>query len=221
MDNTKTINSGVGDDLYYQTHYLSRVWNDYLWIVDKAKQLSVKGKVVDLGCGVGYLVEAFHNSGYECVGIEGAEAGVKIAQSRNSELKIFHQMLSEKLPFEDNSVQIVILNQVIEHLESSVQQNCISEAYRILAKGGLILVYSPSKYNLDEQKADATHINLLSPTELSVLLRSNGFHSLIVLSKELIYLWDGGKIIKKITNKLYRIIKPERLMAHASFAAYK
>jgi SAM-dependent methyltransferase len=215
------MNSGIGDKGYYQTYYSTRSWKDYLWLVNQAQNLSAEGTIVDLGCGAGFLVEAFSNSGYECIGIEGSEAGVKIARLRNAKLNIIHQPLSDKLPFPDNSIQTIILNQVIEHLESAVQEKCISEAYRILSKRGVIIIHAPSKYNIKERKADPTHINLLSPSELSVLLKSKGFHSLIELNPALIYILGEGGIAKKIINKIYNIFKFERLLANASFAAYK
>jgi len=215
------MNSGVADDLYYEKDYLARDWTNYLWLVSQAKSLSTQGKVVDLGCGLGFLVEAFNNSGYECIGVEGSEAGVRIAKSRNKDLNIIHQMLSERLPFQDNSVQIVILYQVIEHLESAVQKKCISEAYRILNKGGVIIIHAPSKYNIKEWNDDPTHINLLSLSELSVLLKSSGFHSFIELNSALLYILGEGRIAKKIINKIYRVFKPQWLLANSSLAAYK
>jgi len=54
--------------------------------------------------------------------------------------------LEERLPFEDNSVDEIILNHVLEHLGQStkVYFNVWKELYRVLKDGGLILITVPS-----------------------------------------------------------------------------
>jgi SAM-dependent methyltransferase len=49
----------------------------------------------------------------------------------------------EHLPYEDNSFDVILLNEVIEHVEDDYAT--IREAYRVLAPGGSIVVYAPNR----------------------------------------------------------------------------
>ena len=49
----------------------------------------------------------------------------------------------EELPYGDESFDVVLLNEVIEHVEDDRQT--IREAYRVLAPGGHLVVYAPNR----------------------------------------------------------------------------
>ena len=50
----------------------------------------------------------------------------------------------EKIPLQDKSVDCVIMTAVLEHLNNP--ENIIKEAFRILNKGGILLLTTPSIY---------------------------------------------------------------------------
>ena len=217
----QNINKGLGNFDYYETYYSSRDWKVYKWLLNQIIQFSNPGKILDVGSGAGYLLEACQNWDWTAIGLEGSIDGITKMKLRNPDLNAINCMLSEKFPFNEQTFQTVIINQVIEHLEDNVQINCLNESYRVMKRGGTIIVHSPSKYNLAEKNADATHINLLAPSELKSLLVNAGFHSLIDLNNARLYTLGDNLLSKWVINTLYRFSKSEKMLATASFIAYK
>jgi SAM-dependent methyltransferase len=214
------MNSGVGPEGYFEQYYLSRDWRFYKSILSRIVAASEPGPILDLGAGCGYIVEACHRWGLSCVGLEGSENAVEIAHRRCPEIDIRQFLLSDPFPFEDNFFATVILNQVIEHLESSVADSCIREIYRVLRLGGALIIFSPSRFNKYEKRDDPTHINMYSPKELRDLLNSKGFTDIIQDDSPLPIL-GHNRLGRLIVLKLFRITHWERLSATANCVAYK
>lgn len=99
-----------------------------------ADNLIEKGPVLDLGCGDGIFLEFLKNKGINGIGLDISERAVELAKSRGLDCRIFD--LGEKLPFEDNSFETVILIDTLEHL--FMPQEILKEIHRV-AKGYLIL----------------------------------------------------------------------------------
>jgi SAM-dependent methyltransferase len=53
---------------------------------------------------------------------------------------------AEKLPLPDESQRVVLLQSVLEHVDSPRQ--AIAEAYRVLAPGGILFVYTTNRYRI-------------------------------------------------------------------------
>ena len=157
-------NIGIAPAGYHEHYYSDRDWHAYTEILARVVRHSRPGPILDLGAGCGYLVEAAIRWGFTSVGLEGSTAAVEIAKKRAPDLDIKQHLLSEGLPFEANTFQTVVLNQVVEHLEPATLQHTLSEAFRVLQPTGMILVTSPSCFNIAELKADPTHINLMAPS---------------------------------------------------------
>jgi SAM-dependent methyltransferase len=175
------MNRGKGNLDYYLKHYVDRDIKDYEWLWNDVKPFYNGGKVLDLGCGIGLFLKYLKTQNIDCIGIEGSEYVRSLV--KNSEINIIIQDLKEKLPFNDGEISVVVLNQVIEHLESDTQLKLINEVFRVLKKGGVFFIYAPSCYNLKEKFADKTHINMPSPWMLKRKLKAAGFT--IVLNKNI------------------------------------
>lgn len=102
-------------------------------------------RALDIGCGpVPLLVQELIESGFDAHGIEPVESMRKRAQQfLNDESKIVDGC-SEKIPFEDNSQNIVFLNGVLEHVDSPVKT--LNEIYRVLAPRGIVYISTTNKY---------------------------------------------------------------------------
>jgi ubiquinone/menaquinone biosynthesis C-methylase UbiE len=95
-------------------------------------------KVLDIGCGIGTYVRAFHRFSNEIYGIDVDVDRVKSAEGLN-----VLAAAAEHLPFEDGTFDIVFLNEVIEHVNDDTE--ALREAYRILKSGGVIIIYAPNR----------------------------------------------------------------------------
>ncbi|MHC1726020.1 MAG: bifunctional 2-polyprenyl-6-hydroxyphenol methylase/3-demethylubiquinol 3-O-methyltransferase UbiG [Syntrophobacteraceae bacterium] len=102
-------------------------------------ELQLPGKrVLDLGCGGGFLAEEFARDGFAVTGIDPAdrslEAARKHAADNNLEID-YREGKGEALPFSDGSFDIVACCDVLEHVDDL--SLVIREAARALKAGGV------------------------------------------------------------------------------------
>lgn len=99
-------------------------------------------RLLDLGCGEGNLsikvAEALH-----CKEIFGVDVNDRALQkARLKGIKTFVVDLNSTLPFLDNSFDLVLMTEVIEHLYNVDQ--ALSEAHRILRRNGYMILSTPN-----------------------------------------------------------------------------
>lgn len=103
-------------------------------------------RVADCGCGTGQYVAALASAGADVFGVEFFEDKVKQFQSSFPELagRVVQGDL-EQLPWASNSMDVVLLNEVLEHVPSD--RNALSEVLRVLKPGGALVVFSPNRWH--------------------------------------------------------------------------
>ncbi len=97
--------------------------------------ISPGSKVLDLGCGDGYLAELIekkNNCDVTCLDI--SEVALKKAKARN--LKVVLGSLEDPLPFNDNSFDYVIATEALEHI--SATEKALLEMARV-SKGHMLV----------------------------------------------------------------------------------
>ena len=109
-----------------------------LSILDKEK----RGKVLDIGCGDGDYAYNLHKMGFDVLA---GDMDVERFRYHN-QIKFQKCNITEKLPFEDNSFDYVLLVEVIEHLKNPY--DVIRELRRILRPGGGLILSTPNILNL-------------------------------------------------------------------------
>lgn len=104
-------------------------------------------KILEVGAGVGgaaaYISECKEFVGTDLSGVAVNQAKKLFGNKPNFSFKTMDAMALE---FEDNSFDVVIAKEVIEHLPKP--QKAIREAFRVLRKGGLLVVTSPNRNSL-------------------------------------------------------------------------
>lgn len=114
------------------------------------KQLCPKGRVLDLGCGDGLFSHLFARHGAKVTGIDPEPEAITQAQSKVSEQVYadpagaprFMVGNGDAMPLEDESVQAVVMLDVIEHLPNPV--SVLREAARVVMRGGHVLITTPA-----------------------------------------------------------------------------
>lgn len=122
-------------------------------------------KVLDIGAGVGWMGCAVKPLKFEYHGLEGSKRGLQKCMEKGVNCKKFFLEKGKKIPYRGNSISIVIMNQVIEHLPQKTGQYYIKEIMRVLENGGVGIIKSPSKYSTIWD-TDPHHIYCWKPNEL-------------------------------------------------------
>jgi SAM-dependent methyltransferase len=104
--------------------------------------------ILDLGSGIGNFVVACRKNGLRVFGVEpdriGNETSVtslRIA-SKRLDPSPFAAAVGEQLPFADATFDLVVMDQVIEHVAD--QRKVLAEALRVLKPGGAMYVACPN-----------------------------------------------------------------------------
>ena len=123
------------DDEYWKKH-LNDELEDDLWIEDYKEYLN-KGTCLDLGCGIGQYSKWFMDHGYEVVSSDISAIALEKVKEFNK--SVVNADMREKLPFEDNTFDIVFANLSIHYFSDSVTKSLMKEIKRILKKDGLFI----------------------------------------------------------------------------------
>jgi len=120
-----------------------RFWRSGEWKAISALLPAQKGAALDLGAGRGISSYALARDGWKVTSLEpdpsdlvGAGAIRSLASASGYDLNIVSEF-SEKLPFEDNSFDVVNCRQVLHHARD-LPQTC-REIFRVLKPGGTMI----------------------------------------------------------------------------------
>jgi len=125
--------------------------------------------VLDVGCGDGALTYRIVEKGANVIGIDNSEEGIKLAEEIFNKKQVLTQFIladAYKMPIKSNSIDCVILSEVIEHVAKP--QKLLSETQRVLKKKGKVVISTP--YRLGEIPWDKFHTREYYPGELKSLL---------------------------------------------------
>jgi len=108
-----------------------------------------KARVLDIGCGTGFLLEQLAERGFSGVGIDLSPDSVEIAKERLAELGAADRLTAEVgSAYEppDGPFDLITITDVLEHLEDP--RACLQAARERLAPGGVIVVSTPNRRSL-------------------------------------------------------------------------
>ena len=113
----------------------------------------VKDKIVlDAACGEGYGTYLLSQNAAHVTGLDiSSEAIVHAKLTYVKENISFVQGSIENLPLPDQSVDVVISFETIEHVDESAQKRFLQEIKRVLKSDGLLIMSTPDKYIYSER----------------------------------------------------------------------
>lgn len=134
-------------------------------------------KVLEVGAGDGSILHFLDQANFapELYALEIAQSGVDQIRGRNlSSLKEVQVFDGYRIPYEDNSFDLIVLSHVLEHVEH--ERMLIRELKRV-ARYIVIEVPKDYRYGVDKRInhfLSYGHINMYTPTSLRFLLQSEG-----------------------------------------------
>ncbi len=118
-----------------------------------------RGKLIELGCGMGFLLKAFAEDGWDVTGIE-PDRGFCDYIERKQGLRALPAILEDS-GTPDNSVDVVVFLHVIEHVPDPLAT--LQAIFRVLKPGGHLVLETP--------RYDSLMFKLLGKRERSLELR--------------------------------------------------
>jgi 2-polyprenyl-3-methyl-5-hydroxy-6-metoxy-1,4-benzoquinol methylase len=106
-----------------------------------------KMRVLEIGCAEAGLMEALHNRGADCVGIELSPERAELAKEKNPEFNIVVGDISDRnLPEKiEGQFDLIIMREVIEHVPD--KENAFINLKKLVKKDGYLFISFPPKYS--------------------------------------------------------------------------
>lgn len=166
-------------------------------------------KLLDNGCGRGEFLHAFSKCGLITTGTDMSDycPNVQIV-----DLEV------ERLPFDDESFDVVFSKSVLEHISN--MEHYMAEMKRVLKQGGVIIIMVPD-WNTQHKIFfnDPTHIHPFNKESIEKLLLIQKYIS--VNSEEFIQLpcvWDNK--VMKIISGFFRLFGPAKKIYKNKFIRF-
>lgn len=108
------------------------------------KEITIENKtILEIGSGYGYIINQFQKRGSYAIGIDKSINLVRSAKNNNTNCEYICGD-GALIPIEHNSIDVIILNHVIEHIK--YKEKLMKECNRILRKEGVIYIATPNKH---------------------------------------------------------------------------
>jgi len=142
--------------------------------------------ILDVGCGKGTHMREFQKLGYDVTGIDKLEEARELSPDLHIQIA---DLESNILPFPDNTFDVVILKQVLEHIHRP--DHCMGEACRVLRPGGRVIIELPDFARHKNFYSDYTHVTPFVLESLTNILLIHGFNIVEVKRfYQLPFLWE-------------------------------
>ena len=141
-------------------------------------------KVLEFGCGIGMIAEAFINTGCEYTGIDISDKAVEIARS-NHPTGRFEVANIADLSFVEKYDLIIERTVFIHLVEDDYWHSVILETKRLLANDGLFIVIDQLPKESSEDAGGATHVKFRLYGEYAEAFRKAGLKFDLALRNKL------------------------------------
>jgi SAM-dependent methyltransferase len=174
----------------YQDKFRRSPWKDVLKAIvglrirTRDPKFSTPGRMLDLGCGTGWILREMRDRGWDVYGVEPNPSAAELGR-KEAGLNIFPGTLQEA-SFPSNFFDYIRSNHSFEHISCPGQT--LDEIHRILKPGGRLLIGVPNVAGLNARLFQdcwwylgaPVHPFIYSVSTLSQLLRKHHFETIKV-----------------------------------------
>jgi 2-polyprenyl-3-methyl-5-hydroxy-6-metoxy-1,4-benzoquinol methylase len=171
--------SNYGSNFYCSDLTIKR----YNEILDKMEPFRQTGRLLDIGCGIGFFLDEAKKRSWEVYGTEYSERLIGLLREKGITIHD-GQLNSEN--YEEGFFDIVTSFEVIEHINNPTSE--LKQIATLLRKGGLVYLTTPNFNSLLRRRLKIQynvikypeHLSYYTPKSLSRLFHLNGFKKLQV-----------------------------------------
>ncbi len=131
------------DRQYFEGHLLRYKGPVYSQRISNVKRFlgDIKGKtVLDLGCGVGFFSELCRVEGAAVISMDFSADALRFCREEYGGRLALTNGDATSLPYRSGCFDLVLLNDIIEHLTPQAGRSMIEETGRVLKKGGKFIL---------------------------------------------------------------------------------
>jgi len=176
-------------------------------IIQKPK-IAAGGRVLDVGCGRGALLDVLSAKGFDAHGVELGEQNWEIASRRHPNRVRYGTL--ERARFRGNFFDLVTIFDVIEHMSDPMRT--LKEVRRVLKPKGFVYLLTPNIHSINSlllgkhwyQYKPNEHLFYFSPNSLSTILKQCEFSDILIHSSG-VYT-DLGRVFHQRVSAEARLI---------------
>jgi SAM-dependent methyltransferase len=142
---------------YYQNDARENFRGSHGRLVYLIRELSPKSKVLNIGVGDGSFEKLALAAGHDVYSLDPSATSIEALRSAHQLGAKAQVGYSQKIPFPDASFQIVVMSEVLEHLEEQVLTQTIAEVSRVLVSGGCFIGTVPDSEDLSQNMIVCLH----------------------------------------------------------------
>lgn len=158
----------TGERMIPAFHKTHMVYGEHIVRYEAARALVKGKKVLDVASGSGYGTALLASSASEVIGVDLDKTAIAYAKKHyGSDSATFVVGSGTDIPLEDNSVDVVVSFETIEHIED--YKKFLSEVKRVLKADGLFLLSTPNDIEFPE--TNHFHIHEFEQNELEKLVK--------------------------------------------------
>lgn len=124
------------NDEYWKKHINKELEPD-IWIDEYREYFSNRGNCLELGCGIGQFSKRLIDYGYNVISSDISDIALNKVKEFNK--NIIKVDMRKKLPFNDNSFDLVFANLSIHYFSDSDTKMLMKEIKRVLKNDGLFV----------------------------------------------------------------------------------
>lgn len=189
----KKIIEQVPQDYYFngvKSNPFQKYWHGKKWIELRSLLKNEKGRLLDIGCADGTTTSAIANSNkkFKVTGIDYYRKAIEFAGKTYKNIQ-FTEGDAHKLPFDNQSFDLVTAIETLEHLQNPRQ--VLAEIRRVLKPNGKLLVVQDTDSIIfktiwwfwTKSKGSVwknSHISCMKKNDLLTELKEAGFKIMIV-----------------------------------------